>query len=58
MSVKETDNLLVFSQTGLRVPIAEGLNASTQLNVDYAGQPAAGRVKTDKTLLFSLGYGW
>lgn len=58
MSVEGADNVLVFTQTGLRVPIAERLNATTQLNVDYAGQPAEGRKKTDKTLLFSLGYGW
>lgn len=49
---------LVFTKTGLRVPIASSLNASTQLNFDYNNQPAAGREKLDKTLLFSLGYGW
>jgi putative salt-induced outer membrane protein YdiY len=58
MSEEGANNVLVFTQTGLRVPIAERLNATTQLNVDYAGQPAAGREKTDKMLLFSLGYGW
>lgn len=57
-SLEEIANTLVFSKTGLRVPIANNLNASTQLNVDYANQPAEGRKSTDKTLLFSLGYLW
>ncbi len=57
-SLEEIANTLAFTKTGLRVPIAENLNASTQLNVDYANQPAEGREKTDKTLLFSVGYLW
>lgn len=57
-SLEDIANTLVFTKTGLRVPIADNLNASTQLNVDYAGQPAEGRERLDKTLLFSLGYGW
>lgn len=54
----EFANTLVFSKTGLQVPIAEKLNASTQINLDYNNQPVANRKKLDKTLLFSLGYGW
>lgn len=57
-SLEEIANTLVFSKTGLRVPIANNLNASTQLNVDYANLPADGRKHTDKTLLFSIGYLW
>lgn len=57
-SLEEIANTLAFTKTGLRVPIAENLNASTQLNVDYANQPATGKEKTDKTLLFSVGYLW
>ncbi len=58
VSLEDAANTLVFSKTGLRVPIANNLNASTQLNVDYANQPAQGRERMDRTLLFSLGYGW
>ena len=57
-SLEEFANTLVFSKTGLQVPIAEKLNASTQINLDYNNQPVADRKKLDKTLLFSLGYGW
>lgn len=49
---------LFFSKTGLRVPIAKNLNASTQLNIDWAQMPAPGSKNTDAALIFSLGYGW
>lgn len=52
------ENTLFFSQTGLRVPLATNLNASTQLNVDWAKSPSPGRKSTDAALIFSLGYGW
>lgn len=57
-SLEDIANTLAFTKTGLRVPIANNLNASTQLNIDYANQPAEGRKRVDRTLLFSLGYLW
>lgn len=56
--LEKTGNTLIFSKTGLRVPIAKNLNASTQINLDYNSQPVENGEKLDKTLLFSLGYGW
>lgn len=56
--LEKTANTLVFSKTGLRVPIAKNLDASTQINLDYNSQPVENRKKLDRTLLFSLGYGW
>jgi putative salt-induced outer membrane protein YdiY len=58
VSIENSKDALVFTKTGLRVPIAKNLNASTELNVDYDNQPADDRERLDKTLLFSLGYGW
>jgi putative salt-induced outer membrane protein YdiY len=58
VSLEDAANTLAFTKTGLRVPIAHNLNASTELIVDYAGQPADSRERVDRTLLFSLGYGW
>jgi len=58
VSLENTADTLVFTKTGLRVPIAKNLNASTELNVDYDNEPADGRERLDKTLLFSVGYGW
>jgi putative salt-induced outer membrane protein YdiY len=58
VSLEDSADTLVFTKMGLRVPIAENLNASTQLDIDYDNQPAENRDRVDKTLLFSLGYGW
>ena len=46
------------SRSGLRVPIADGLNASLQLNADWERTPAPGRKSTDTTMLLGLSYGW
>lgn len=56
--LEDINDSLLFTQTGLRFPIYAGINASTQLNVDYAKTPAPGRKSTDTTLLLGLDYGW
>lgn len=56
--LEDINDSLLFTQTGLRFPIYAQINASTQLNVDYAKTPAPGRKSTDTTLLFGLDYGW
>lgn len=57
-SLEDTENLLVFSKTGLRVPLNERLHAAAQYNYDWSKTPAPGREKADSALIFSLGYGW
>ncbi len=56
--LEDINDSLLFTQTGLRFPIYAQVNASTQLNVDYAKTPAPGRKSTDTTLLFGIDYGW
>ncbi len=56
--LEDINDSLLFTQTGLRFPIYAHINASTQLNVDYAKTPAPGRKSTDTTLLFGVDYGW
>lgn len=53
-----SDNTFVRSQTGLRMPMFFRVTATLQYNVDWEADPAPGRVATDRTLLFSLGYVW
>ncbi len=57
-SMRDTSDTLLRTRLGLRVPITQGLNVSTQLNHDYANQPAAGKKKSDTALIFSVGYGF
>lgn len=51
-------NVTLRSRTGVRVPIASGINASVQVNLDWERKPAPGRKSTDTTLLIGLGYEW
>lgn len=57
-SLKDASDTLLRTRLGLRVPVAKGVNVSTQLNHDYANQPAPGKKKSDTALIFSVGYGF
>lgn len=46
------------TRTGLRVPIAEGLLANAEVDVDWDRRPPPGVKPTDTTVLFGLGYEW
>jgi putative salt-induced outer membrane protein YdiY len=46
------------TKTGLRMPLQGNLVANLEYDVDWDGNPAAGRVTTDRSLIFSLGYHW
>lgn len=48
----------VRTRTGLRVPIAQGLVATAQLDVDWDRHPAPGIKPTDSTLMLGVGYEW
>ncbi len=52
------NDITLSSRTGLRAPIAAGMNASVQLNLDWEQEPAPGRKSTDTVLLVGLGYEW
>lgn len=51
-------NTLLRNRMGFRVPIAKGLNVSTQLDVDYNNTPPVGKKKTDTALIFNVGYAY
>jgi len=57
-NLNDARDTLVRARLGLRVPVAKGVNVSTQLNVDYYNLPAPGTGKTDTALVFSVGYGF
>lgn len=58
VGLKESNQTLVYSKTGLRFPLVFNFNATAQFNYNWDSMPAAGRKKADSTLLFTLGYGW
>lgn len=57
-NLKHRSNVTLRTRTGLRVPIAEGLLANAELDVDWERHPPPGVKPTDSTLLFGLGYEW
>jgi len=52
----ESASTLVTNKLGIRVPIANGLNLTTQFNVAYDSSPPTGIKPTDSSLIFGVGY--
>jgi putative salt-induced outer membrane protein YdiY len=51
-------DVVVRTRTGLRVPLANGLNLTAQLNLDWESDPEPGVKETDTTWILGLGYAW
>ncbi|NLD37236.1 MAG: DUF481 domain-containing protein [Desulfatiglans sp.] len=56
VSLEDTDDMFIKSRTGIRVPLYERFNLTLQYNIDWEKSPSPGREKTDKALMFTLGY--
>jgi len=52
------DNLIIKAQTGIRVPIAAGLSASAEYDLDWDRSPPDNTKSTDHTYLLGVGYDW
>jgi putative salt-induced outer membrane protein YdiY len=57
-NLQTTSDVVIHANTGVRVPLAGGLQATTQVKVDWDNDPAPGTESTDTTLLLGLGYEW
>jgi len=57
-SLQDVGDLVAHTALGVRVPLVRGLDATTELKVDYDSDPAPGTHSTDTTLLLGLGYTW
>lgn len=58
LSLRALGGSFLRTQSGLRLPISRQLSANAQVNVDWDGDPAPGRRRMDRTLVFSIGYRW
>ncbi len=54
----DSGEFLAIAKTGVRIPVADGLTTTMQVDVDYDNQPTTGTDKTDLLYLFTLGYNW
>jgi putative salt-induced outer membrane protein YdiY len=52
----ESAGTLATNKVGFRIPIANGLNLSTQFNLAYDSSPPIGIKSTDSSLIFGVGY--
>lgn len=55
---EDTDDTIIRSKTGLRLPIYKKLAATAQYNLDWDKSPKPGREKTDHMYVLTLGYQW
>jgi putative salt-induced outer membrane protein YdiY len=57
-SLETSDDLILFTSTGFRIPFYKNLNLTAQMNWEYDKSPSPGREKSDYTYVLSLGYQW
>ena len=58
LSLRALAGSFLRTQTGLRLPLSRQMSANVQMNLDWDGDPAPGRKRMDRTLVFSIGYRW
>jgi len=56
--LEDSDDLILLTQTGFRVPFYKNLNVTAQVNWDYDKSPSPGKKENDYTYIFSVGYQW
>jgi len=56
LSLENSDDLSLLSQTGFRFFFLKNFNATAQFNYDWDKSPSPGLKKADKTYIFTLGY--
>jgi putative salt-induced outer membrane protein YdiY len=52
------DNFVINAETGIKIPLVAGFNATAEYDVDYDNDPPAGVEKTDSTYILGIGYTW
>lgn len=58
VNLENTDDILLQTRTGIRIPVRNSLNVTAQVNWDYDSEPAPGNKKKDTKYILSVGYLW
>jgi putative salt-induced outer membrane protein YdiY len=58
VSLEDTEDIVIRTRTGLRIPLRKGFNTTVQYNWDWDNSPAPGKDRVDQRYLITLGYGW
>lgn len=56
VSFEDTEDILIRSRTGIRVPLSKSINATLQVNYDWDKKPSPGMEKTDIMYIVTIGY--
>lgn len=56
--VDDPGRIVLQTRQGLKIPIAHGIAASLQYNLDWESRPQPGKKEADTGLFFKLGYDW
>ncbi len=56
LSIEDTDDLIIKSRTGFRIPLFSNINTTLQYNYDWERTPVPGREESDRKIMFSIGY--
>jgi len=56
LGVEDTDDILIRSRTGFRIPVYKAFNVTFQINYDWDKRPSPGLKKTDWMYILTLGY--
>lgn len=57
-SLEDSEDLVLLTQSGFRVPFYKNLNFTAQMNWDYDKNPSSGKKKSDYLYIFTIGYQW
>jgi putative salt-induced outer membrane protein YdiY len=57
-SLEESNDLVLLTQTGFRIPFYKSLNLTAQMNWEYDKSPSPGKEKNDYAYIVTLGYLW
>jgi len=58
VSLEDSKDLFIRTQSGFRLPIFDRVNANAQLNYDWDNYPSEGKNRADTLYIFTLGYAW
>ncbi|MBN1625163.1 MAG: DUF481 domain-containing protein [Deltaproteobacteria bacterium] len=56
ISLEDTEDLLIRSRTGIRMPLSKSVKATCQVNYDWDRKPSPGMEKADIMYIVSIGY--
>ncbi|MGB1547709.1 MAG: DUF481 domain-containing protein, partial [Alphaproteobacteria bacterium] len=58
VDLENINNLALDTSTGIRFPLGNGFNLTTQADIDWDNKPGPGASSTDKTYRLTVGYTW